>query len=812
MSMPTFAGSPAMHTASQIALALVLSKRRVLLKLGVSRADGVSIVNGQTAPAWRLTSLPAPWQEKLRGIAAKRGYRDVEALLAAPCKAWKPALPLAETAEQYVEKAAKLRRALAGPLARRNDLSLRESEYRAMGLRDYQSAFGHSISEKQWCRLLERTVDRDAGAENWERLEIYLAENCAPKTRPQSVRAVQIRCDHQSLASLLAAFSNPLSPSETERHLLWQYAFDRTEDLVTEGMPLKSARLSVLKFLQQHASFLADSPNALRVAFERKLARWKANGAIPQSLADLRPKANATRRKVLPEEDRRTLLAFAAKHGGGISQGWREARRRGVLGLETVGGYIENPRSKSYVPAAIRADLRHDAEMLEDWMRGPRAAKLGGAYIERNPETFAAGDWYQGDDCTLPNYYYEETEQGVRLMRGQFLAMVDCRTTCILGFVLISAELDRPSSYNAWHIRNLITHVHDTYGLPRKGFAFENGTWRAKLLTGGPSWDETESGLCAFGIRFLHSRLPRAKVIERVFGSLQNLCEAQPGYVGRNEQVDKWERVQQQKRLVQSGKAPAHQYFLSRDEWVEQLDRLCAQYNAETQNGKYLPGLSPSEGYERFFGNEPQVRLPDTARYLLANEQKKLRVGQNGISFLSRQQRFTYKSEETGRLRGRDVEVFFNYEAPDLIGVKDPATGEAFAVRRATVPDAFDATAETLQQAYGENEAHESYRRALYRSIAPAFSEHFLARPIFRGAMVDAATVEAGQRIAADAERQMEQARQEERLQREVSKATRGLGMSFRPGRARAEGQLAAAQDLERLLAKADAQQEQEIE
>jgi hypothetical protein len=139
----------------------------------------------------------------------------------------------------------------------------------------------------------------------------------------------------------------------------------------------------------------------------------------------------------------------------------------------------------------------------------------------------------------------------------------------------------------------------DTYDLPRKGFAFENGTWRPKLRTGGTQWDETELGLRAFGVRFIHSRLPRAKVIERVFGSLQNYCEAQPGYVGRNEQVDKYERIQQHKRLVQSGKVPAHEHFLSRDEWAEQLDRLCAQDNAEAQNGKYLPGISPAEGNEK---------------------------------------------------------------------------------------------------------------------------------------------------------------------------------------------------------------------
>ena len=57
------------------------------------------------------------------------------------------------------------------------------------------------------------------------------------------------------------------------------------------------------------------------------------------------------------------------------------------------------------------------------------------------------------------------------------------------------------------------------------------------------SWGETELGLREFGVRFKHSRLPRSKPVERVIGALQNLMEGLPGYVGRNEMVEKFERV-----------------------------------------------------------------------------------------------------------------------------------------------------------------------------------------------------------------------------------------------------------------------------
>ena len=201
-------------------------------------------------------------------------------------------------------------------------------------------------------------------------------------------------------------------------------------------------------------------------------------------------------------------------------------------------------------------------KMLRDHHRGPRAAKLNGAYINRDPSTFNAGDWFQADDCTLPNYYYTESEEGFALVRGQFLAMCDVRTTFILGYVLIPQR-----NYTAHHIRNLTTVVADRYGLPRRGFYYENGMWRnARLLHGRRdeiNWHETEMGLRGLGLQFRHAKLPRGKVIERVFGLLQNHLESEPGYAGRDERHDKFERVQEQISLVRRGKAQPEDFFLS---------------------------------------------------------------------------------------------------------------------------------------------------------------------------------------------------------------------------------------------------------
>jgi len=96
---------------------------------------------------------------------------------------------------------------------------------------------------------------------------------------------------------------------------------------------------------------------------------------------------------------------------------------------------------------------------------------------------------------------------GSTLMRGQFLPMIDLRSTCILDFVLLSER-----NYNALSIRSLITKVCNKYGLPRRGFAFENGIWRsARILKGAsdtlPSQGEVEMGLRSLGLEFQQSHV-----------------------------------------------------------------------------------------------------------------------------------------------------------------------------------------------------------------------------------------------------------------------------------------------------------------
>ena len=446
-------------------------------------------------------------------------------------------------------------------------------------------------------------------------------------------------------------------------------------------------------------------------------------------------------------DEEQALIAKALRSGGGMAQAWRELRESGKLSAEISQHYIATPASKSYVPPRVRKLIGNKIKMLRDHHRGPRSAKLNGAYVNRDPTTFNAGDWFQADDTTLPNYYFVENEEGIQLIRGQFLAMCDCRTTFILGFVLIPQR-----NYTAHHIRNLTTVVADQYGLPRKGFYYENGMWRtARLLHGRRDdiqWHQTEMGLRGLGLQFRHAKLPRGKVIERVFGILQNHLENEPGYAGRDERHDKFERVQEQISLVRRGKAPPDGFFLSEVEYLRRLEAIVRIYNEERQEGKYCPGLSPREAFEKFHGNEPRILLGPSCRHLLASHKMRVRCGRNGISFRFGSEQFTYKSYETGRLRGEELIVWFNVENPSLVSVsnlkEDPDT--IFTVEREIKVPGMDAPPEILEAALAQNEAHEAYGKSLYRAVSQNFSTGFAGR-MFRKSLIDRKTTDIGDAI-----------------------------------------------------------------
>src|SRR4029077_11833038 len=116
-----------------------------------------------------------------------------------------------------------------------------------------------------------------------------------------------------------------------------------------------------------------------------------------------------------------------------------------------------------------------------------------------------------------------------------------------------------------------------------------------------------------------------------------------------------------------------------------------------------------------------------------------------GISFRFGKEQFTYKSRETGALRGEELIVWFNVENPSVIAVtnlkEDPRT--LFTVEREIGVPGMDAPPEIIEAALAQNEAHEAYRKGLYRAVSQNFSTGFAGR-MFRQNLIDHKTAEIG--------------------------------------------------------------------
>jgi len=760
-------------TAAQIATALGKSKRTVLANLEGVAATASVIVSGNPASAWSLEALPERMRDELASIARRCGHRDGLHLLSGPPRSWKPSVPLSAVAQPALDKAGKLQRALARVLSLQTDLSRTSSELEQIGLDDYRREFGYVITDRALRGLIKRTIERDGGAEKFARLDLYLDERPARKAPLPSAPRPGDVVEFCELREVIGTFKLSTDPTAAEIAYLWLRAFEILEARIAAGKPAKRTQRALVRFLFAAMPILAKHEAALRKTFKRKLARWQESGRRPESLTDQRAEHSGFHRAPeISTADRDAIIAHARLNcDGRVSQAWRELCQRGALGEALLSYYQSNPASKSHCPARIRESVKYEIAMMDDIHHGPRQDKLNGAHLLRDWSAVAPMDWLCADDATLEVYFYLPDGKGwFTLMRGQCLLMIDTRTLRVLGYAL-----HPETSYNARVIRSLITKVCDEHGLPRKGFLFENGIWKSRILKGVAddqfTWGETELGLRSLGLKFWHSRLPRSKPVERVIGAIQDLCEGERGYVGPDEMHERFERIQRAKLLVVAQKVHPSEHFFSFEQWEQRLGEICAVYNANKQDGKMTGGNSPDDAFTKFEKrDDPPTKLPAGCRYLLSHHMRPLRVTSNGVTLHFGKQVYNYRNEQTGRVRGQQVLAFFNPELPELITITDLNRKNAFTVERTQEVPAMDAPHELLAQEMERINAHMSYGRTRYRTLKAKFSVPFRRTIADNGTMYLGAEI-ATQQIAAQS-RRVEKDKQQVRVRR----SARALG------------------------------------
>ena len=671
-----------------------------------------------------------------------------------------------------------LRDALASALELHASSRWGRAEIESAGRRDYERIFGHAISGRHFWRHFDLVNARHGGQGDFNNLGLYLPGLLVRKAQPDEFDRIAKALP--SLASTIRSVADIDRPAPAEILLVWTYAMEEYERLIDAGLSTHNATRRVVDMLHASGLPLARSRPALRRTFARKVDRWIDGGRVPGAIEDMRA-SNSGRRRPLPLSADDINLLTARGLTGGVSKAWRDALGKGELSATAAQAYVSNPVSKSYVPQRVRDLVGPDVEMLQDIHHGPRQAALKGAYITRDWSEVSPGDWYQADDVTLPLYYWEEDGEGhLHVMRGQCLPMIDCRTNRVLTFALHSER-----NYTAKVIRSLILKTHDTYGLPRVGFHFENGIWRSsKLIKGQTESDtvpseETELGLREW-VRFMHAKPgnARSKPVERVIGLLQNRMEDQPGYCGRNEQVEKFERVQEHIRQVQAGKVEPSQFFLHRNEWIDRLAQICDAYNGETQEGK-LKGQSPREAWDSLFDkSRPLVRLTAETRYLLANHRRPLKVSKNGLCIQVGRERHWFRNEITGRLIGRMVQAYFDPESMGSVFIKlSPEDKTAAVIPAAPVIPAMSASPDEMAAAMESVDAQTRPARTLYKAIEPHFPKD--GPSLFRRVVADSETVEVGQEIAAEQAAIRDQQAEQFRTDRKLATAGRRFGAGF---------------------------------
>lgn len=732
-----------LFTAAEIARALACRRQTIGERLSNICRDGEKLTGGNLASAWRMESLPPSMLRDLESRAKRRGCPTVYLLLQSAPEIFTPATPLNQAAETEVEAAQKLQRALSPCWKLPEEASI--SELARVAAPAYREAFGYSVSDRHLRELITRTVSRDGGSQNFARLEIYLSE----RPRKKEAQSVAPRAKGSvGFADLDDAFSvvgDRTCPSATDVAYCWRKVVACYSERIAAGASAQEIKRQLRDYIIRSARFLGDTPLAVKRNLNRKI-QLAANEGI-SALVDGRKSLESHSAVALAQwESAINQLFIHARHhcGGRVSQAYRELHLASGHNREQFSEAFRDAfpfevrTAKSQVPNWLRKTVAARLKATDAAHLGPRAARLKLPSLRRDWSNVLAGNSYTSDDQTANHYIYDECEQGeyefdgmrFNVSRPQILPVVDERTDYPLGYCLIPAP-----AYNSRHIRTLVAQIcmQEEIGLPFDRFVFEKAIWQSRNVKALVNWSTVDESFARHGInlQMRHATTPKAKIIERVIGSLQNLDEYAPGYIGRAEAKVNYERVQKfllrLKRVGQPLKTGVHpgEMLMSKAQFAAQLDDVLNRFANEPQNGERLPGLSPAEGWAQLSGGRAHVVLPESLRFLLGTEQSEPTVTSDGISLtIGSTKHIYFGSEQLGALQGEKVRVRYNPELPEQIVVihiaSDPHGLAPFSVPLYERLPAHDATNEQFARARAQQKSFARFGETLYRVFKPA--------------------------------------------------------------------------------------------
>lgn len=773
------APKPITFTAAQIARACSVSRQCAQTWLRSVPRDGLQLISGQEANAWRFDSLPPRLQADLQRFAKSRGFRSVELLLQDAPEPWRPPKPLDQVPQKFKSRAAELRNALAPFLARQHDTSTRQLAQE--GLAEYQRVVGHAISAKTWLRLLVRATKRDGGAENWQRLDLYIDDAAFQNAAPAP--AARLPWSHAELKDAFDQVEDKTNPTLEDRAFFFHDVFRHYETLEAahpgRDREIKPSLLAhILQLLPAPA--LAKTPSALTRKFEYKLNQWRDGGRTPDALMDNRRVSSGNFRTPDFSTDLREIAKRAVQLDGNESGARRRLEAEGKLSEEFRRYYPFDPRrDKSALPNKVRKSVTPLVDATLPYRRGPKAVRDAGPHITRDWSNVRPGDWFVLDDVTWNHLFKVPLPNGKwDVRRGECLVAIDEKSDYPLDFLLI------PGKYNGLHIRQLVSKIHDRLGLPRVGLTLERGVWKSRFVVGDPEknwqplrWRYLEAGLSdpRIGLRIHHATVHRAKVIEGFFHHLQDRMRDIPGFVGFNEREYRMQTMQALIARARNGDAEALAAFPTQEQWRDKIRSVMEEHRNEPGNGVRLGTESPAEAWNKSQLALSLKKLPDDARHLLSTHEKIVRLTPKGllISLPGNEAVICFCNEHTDRLLAKGethVRALVNLEAPEQITCFDMKGQTRFAVR-GQIADAKNAPPEQRAELAQMRRAHRASAKALFGEI-----QHDVRSTITRDSDIDAATLEEGRFHNDAAEQHKAQESEEQKLKREIRGLREKLG------------------------------------
>ena len=716
--------SPATFTAAEIAKALALKRQAVNWHLRSVAPAGIKLVRGNETAAWQLSQLPTALLEKLSTAAAQQHCRTVETFLTMPRDRWQPALALEDICDADIQAADKLRAALQPWLIRQHDGRLASMELEAGGVESYRRIFGNAITPRYWRQLFTRTIQRDRGFEDWNRLEIYLPDRPKQKAALAALVSAALAADFSGLENYLRSLFFTDRPDRDVRAGTWILALKTYQEFVAGGESEKSAGRRVRQFLVARAPFLAASRDALWIAWQRKLdALEKAKGNL-ESLRDGRADNGAEVAISQADIDRLTHSAVL-KNGGRIDAAWREEYPR--LSAATRQRYADSFTA----PAKIHQLLnRTKIDALTARHQGPRKLRRLCGTVQRDwtgipsMHSWVVDDLTANLECAIKN-----RDGSTSLLQPQIIAVMDSASRKFVGWTISNAKAP-----NAGIVCDAVLEGMKVHGVP-KNLGVENGFVFGKSLLVNGKDDELGRtlvvGLGQYGCKVDHFEKmnPQSKAeLEYAFHQLQCLMERHPGYTGRLQMLDAPEEFKREQRLIRAGKIDAIQARYTSDEFIVVTNQLILQYNATPQQGR-LKGLSPNECFEASLDlNNPPIQFVPKLEWML-NERQLVLVGASGVSFTHRstQQAVKVRGGELVKYIGQELWAVMDRQDASLVTFMDEDFSLTFTMEVCARPSAREADfapgSGTLAKERAKIRAHERAISEEYRRLKNGFGD-----------------------------------------------------------------------------------------